>query len=150
MNESEILDKLEIENKQISTINKRSLAFLIDEIIISVLFVLIFWDNFAQFQTMDMVNSFIQSIAIPVLLTKVAYQTIFVWMYGATLGKMVVKIKVVSVDDLERPNFIFSLIRAFGRIVDELLFYIGFIVAFFSKARLTWHDRFAKTLVIDV
>ena len=150
MNEDELLDKLHIEDKTLATINKRSFAFIIDELIISILFIVIFSDKFSQLQTPEMINAFIQSWVVGILFMKVAYQSVFVWMYGATLGKMAMKIKIVSMDDFEKPTFGFSVIRAFFRVAGEILFYIGFIVAFFSKARLTWHDRFAKTLVIDV
>ena len=41
------------------------------------------------------------------------------------------------------------MIRAVMRVVSEILFYFGFVVAFFSPLKLTWHDKFAKTLVVD-
>jgi uncharacterized RDD family membrane protein YckC len=62
---------------------------------------------------------------------------------------MAMKIKVVDHDYFDIPGWSASLIRAIMRVVSEILFYFGFIVAFFSPLRRTWHDKFAKTLVVD-
>ncbi len=71
-------------------------------------------------------------------------------MYGATVGKILLKIKVVSLDELDNPNLMSSFIRAVVRIISEFLLYLGFLWAFFDKARQAWHDKAAKTVVIDV
>jgi uncharacterized RDD family membrane protein YckC len=70
-------------------------------------------------------------------------------MYGATLGKIAMKIRVISTADLENPSLILSLSRAAFRIISESIFYLGFIWAYLNPKRETWHDRVANTLVIN-
>ncbi|MCF6173268.1 MAG: RDD family protein [Campylobacteraceae bacterium] len=77
------------------------------------------------------------------------YQAFFVWAYGATPGKMLLKIRVISTVDLGNPNMIYSINRSLIRIVSESLFYIGFLWAFTNPKRETWHDKVAKTLVVN-
>ncbi len=150
MNSDELLEKLQLENISLASTNKRALAFGIDELIISLLFTFAFWDKFSTLTTAEAIIGFINSMAFGILLIKIAYQSIFIWMYGATLGKMAMKIKVISADDFDKPNFTHSAIRGLSRVISEILFYIGFLWAYFNPARLTWHDKFAKTLVVDV
>ena len=80
---------------------------------------------------------------------KIVYQTFFVMQYGATLGKLAVKIKVIEIATLTNPNILSSLNRAIFRIVSEMLFYLGFLWGMMDPARQTWHDKTAKTLVVD-
>jgi len=49
----------------------------------------------------------------------------------------------------DNPNFAVSLNRAIFRIISEMIFYLGFLWGMFDPARQTWHDKTAKTLVID-
>ncbi len=85
-----------------------------------------------------------------VVLLKIIYQTFFVWQYGATPGKMFLKIQIIDRNIFEKPSFISALNRAVVRIFSEMFFYLGFIWAFLNPLKETWHDKLAKTLVIDV
>jgi uncharacterized RDD family membrane protein YckC len=62
---------------------------------------------------------------------------------------MAMKIKIVDQEYFDIPSWGASTIRAVMRVVSEILFYFGFVVALFSPLKLTWHDRFARTLVVD-
>jgi len=84
-----------------------------------------------------------------IVLLKVLYQTFFVWQYGATLGKMAVKIKVVDEKSFDNLNLQYSFLRAVVRIVSESLFYLGFVWGILSPTKQTWHDKAAKSLVIN-
>jgi len=92
----------------------------------------------------------INQIILFILLLKVAYHTIFVYLYGATVGKLALKIRVVDEGLLDNPTILNSLIRAGMRLVSEGMFYVGFLWGAFSKTRQTWHDMSAKTLVITI
>ena len=80
---------------------------------------------------------------------KVIYQTYFIWYYGATIGKTIMKLKVIDFNHLGRVTFIQALIRSMGRIISESFFYIGFLMAFYTESRQTLHDKFGKTLVVN-
>ncbi len=149
MDEEALLNRLESQELTLSSVNKRAFAMFIDEIIISFLFFFIISDKIATLTAPDQIVAYTQSLMVYVLVVKVLYQALFVGMYGATLGKMVLKIRVIDVEYFDIPSWQASFIRSFMRIVDEILFYIGFAVALFSPLKLTWHDRFAKTMVVD-
>ena len=144
-----LLQKLHHEGVTLASVNKRAFAMFIDEMIISLLFFFIIKDQIATLQTPEAIVAYTQSLMVYVLLIKVAYQALFVGLYGATLGKMALKIKVVDQEYLDIPSWQAAIIRAVMRIVSEMLFYFGFVVALFSPVKRTWHDKFARTLVVD-
>ena len=59
------------------------------------------------------------------------------------------KIKVISLGDLENPSLLFSLSRASFRIISESIFYLGFLWAVLNPKRETWHDKVSNTLVVN-
>ena len=70
--------------------------------------------------------------------------------YGASIGKIVMKIRVMEVMTLQNPNVLVALNRAVFRVVSEMFFYLGFLWGLMDPARQTWHDKTAKTLVVNV
>lgn len=76
-----------------------------------------------------------------------AYNIFFVGRYGATPGKMIFRIRIITTD---RGRLGYG--RATGRFFAEMLsgmtLYIGYIMAFFDEQRRTLHDRICNTLVI--
>lgn len=128
---------------------RRTFAYLIDEVLISMIVLIAFWNDFSQQEDIRIVIETVNSFFWAVVGMKVMYQTLFVYLYGASLGKILTKCMVVSYDDFSRPTLQSALIRAVVRIVSEMVFYLGFIWAFMNPARQTWHDKMAKTLVID-
>ena len=122
---------------------------MIDEILISLLFIFIYLDQIPPDATTEQTIGIINSLVFYVMVLKVVYQTFFVWMYGATLGRIAMKIRVISTGDLENPTFLLALSRASFRIISESLFYLGFVWAMLNPKRETWHDKVANTLVIN-
>lgn len=149
MTNEELIDKFETENITLAPLQKRTLAYFIDEILVSVLFALIYLDQLPENISTEETITIINSLFMYVVLLKVAYQTFFVWMYGATIGRIFLKIRVISTVDLENPSFLWSLSRASFRIISESLFYLGFLWAVLNPKRETWHDKVANTLVVD-
>jgi len=146
----DILTKLQIEGKSLSSIQKRAIAFVIDDTLISTLFFIIFYKGFvANIGNYNSFVLFMNSIFVYILIVKIIYQTIFVYIYGQTLGKMAMKIRVVDIDYLDNPSFDKALIRALMRVVSTIFLYLGFLWALYNPKRETWHDYFAKTIVID-
>lgn len=76
-----------------------------------------------------------------------AYTTWLLGRYGATLGKMACKIKVLTPDGGS-----VSYARAFGRyfaeILSAMIFSIGYIMAAFDDQKRTLHDRICNTRVV--
>lgn len=145
-----ITDKLETEEKELASMSQRAISFTIDDIIISILILIAHYDMLTKFEissTQEIMN-YLSSIMMQLYFLKVAYDGFFVWLYGATPGKMIMSIKVVSIYDLEKPDLIFSIIRSVGKIISTLLFYLGFLWAFYDKNNMSWQDKAAKTIVI--
>ncbi len=149
MNDEEVVKKLQIENITLASINKRAIASFIDEILISMIFFFVISDKLTELTSPDAIVAYTQSLMVYVLVMKFLYQTLFIGMYGATLGKMAMKIKVIDPEYLTIPHTNYAFIRSLVRILGEMLFYIGFVVAMFSPLKITWHDKFAKTLVVN-
>lgn len=133
----------------LAPLRKRALAFFIDEMLLAALFLVIIYDQIAGVSDPDAMVALINSYTFEYLLLKIVYQTLFVFQYGATIGKIVMKIRVVGVDDFQNPIFSSALNRGVFRIISEMVFYLGFVWAFYSKERQGWHDKTARTLVVD-
>lgn len=132
---------------------------MIDDIVISIFFIIIFYDQFSSVfsnitvvdeAALQSINSFIAQNVLVVFLIKLIYHTFFVWQNGMTLGKYVMKIKVIDLQTGETPNFQKSFLRGSVRIASEVLFYIGFIMAFFMPMKQTLHDKLSDCVVVDV
>lgn len=149
MNDEKIIEKFERENISLASIPKRVGAFCVDEMVVSLLFMFAYSSQFENATTIEQTINLTNNLILQVILLRIIYQSFFVWMYGATLGKMLFKIRVLSVDLLDNPNFVMSFIRAFVRIVSELVMYLGFFWAFSNPKKETWHDKAAGTLVIN-
>ncbi len=145
----EILKNLQRENLTLSPIFKRAIAFIIDDFLISMIIFIAFYTQISKASTPEEVIITINTLFPYIILLKIIYQTFFVWQYGATIGKMALKIRVVdekSFDNLDLKN---SFLRAVVRIVSESLFYLGFVWGILSPTKQTWHDKVAKSLVLD-
>jgi uncharacterized RDD family membrane protein YckC len=137
------------EHLTLASIKKRAAAFFIDEMLLSILLMVAMWDSFSNAATMEDVIILTNSYVMQYIVMKIAYQTFFVMQYGATLGKLALKIRVIDIQTAANPNFFVSLNRAIFRIISEMLFYLGFLWGMFDPARQTWHDKTARTLVVD-
>ncbi|WP_458701121.1 RDD family protein [Sulfurospirillum sp. 1307] len=150
MRDEEIIEKLEREDVTLASFGKRMLAYTIDEILVSLLFVVIYVSSIPSTDDVEQTIRMIQNLVVYIIILKIIYQAFFVWMYGATLGKIFMKIKVISIYDLENPTVLYSILRATVRIISENAFYLGFIWAYLNPKRQTWHDKVAGTLVVNV
>ena len=146
----EVEHRLSSAGLELATVQKRAFAFFIDELILAFLFLFIIYDQIAAVSDPDAIVALINTFTFEYLLIKILYQTLFVYYYGATLGKILAKIQVVDAVTMQRPIFGSALNRGVFRIISEMIFYLGFIWAFYSKNRQSWHDKTARTLVVNV
>ena len=149
MNE-EIENILYRENITLAPIKKRSMAFFIDEMLLSFLLIIALWDSFKAAVTVEDIINLTNTFVLEYMAMKIIYQAFFVMQYGATIGKLVMKIKVIEIRTLNFPNVLSSLNRAIFRIISETLFYLGFLWGMMDKSKQSWHDKTAKTLVVNV
>lgn len=140
---------LQREEISLASIRNRTVAFGVDELLLTIVVTIILWDSIAQAQSYEQIIALTNSFLLEYMSIKIVYQTFFVMQYGATLGKILMKIRIVEKDHLGNPGFLSAFNRAVFRVVSELLFYLGFVWGMMDPYRRTWHDRSAKTLVID-
>lgn len=78
------------------------------------------------------------------------YYVLMTGIWGQTLGKKWLKIKVQTKDG-QVPGYKKALIReTMGKLVSGLVLGIGYLVAIWDKDKQTWHDKMAKTVVVRV
>ncbi|WP_024953941.1 RDD family protein [Sulfurospirillum arcachonense] len=150
MTEEEIIEKFERENITLAPISKRFFAHVIDMFLINILINILYSGSLENFTGNEEQIDALMKLLFIIITLHVAYQTFFVYMYGATLGKIFMKIKIVATYDLETPSLTNALIRAIMRNVSEIVLFLGFFWALTNPKRETWHDRTAQTLVVNV
>ncbi|MDQ7067227.1 MAG: RDD family protein [Sulfurimonas sp.] len=148
MNE-ELEQRLHHEEITLATNKKRALAFFIDEMLLSFLLIIALWDSFVQAGTTEEIIILTNSFVLEFMMMKIIYQSFFVMQYGATLGKLALKIRVIDTKTLDNPNVLVALNRAIIRVISEMLLYLGFLWGILNPMRQTWHDLSAKTLVVN-
>lgn len=143
-------DQLNTDNLQLASLTSRVIALVIDDLSITLIVAFMLWDKIQLAQgdleaiTLVMNNAFFQ-----ILFLKFVYQTFFIWYYGATIGKIVTKTRVIDFDHFGKVSLTNALLRSAGRLVSEAALFIGFIFAFFTDSRQTFHDKIGKTLVVN-
>jgi len=151
-------------NLPIASMKKRIFAFVIDDLLIAMLVLLIFSnqlygiashlptvvtpESIEIFKTE--MNQFSVNNLFLIIALKIIYHTYFVGKNGMTLGKYVAKVRVIDLNTREIPVFSKALLRAVARIASEVIFYLGFMMAFFTPLRQTFHDKVSNCVVIDV
>ena len=136
---------------QLASMRSRAYAYIVDDLLLTVIVMAIFWGNISSLSdNMEAMMFFIKTdLVMPFIVLKVVYHTFFVWYFGATIGKIVAKIRVIDVNSWDRVSLFSSFLRAVGRIFSEMFFYVGFLIGFFNDGRKTFHDITGKTLVVN-
>lgn len=140
---------LQREHLSLASVRQRAAAFGIDELLLSVIMIIILWDAMSKAQTLESMIAVTNSFLLEYMAIKIIYQTFFTMQYGASIGKIIMKIRVVELSTLSNPGFLSAFNRSVFRVVSEILFYLGFIWAMLDPYQRSWHDRTARTLVIN-
>ena len=140
---------------------KRFLAYIIDQIVISILGAVIVLPFLAMVgislwsQDFDPSADFLVTI-ISMYFTMILLIIIGEWLYyalmesmkGATLGKMALGITVTDMQG-NKISFGRATGRYFGKIISSLTLAIGYIMAGFTQQKQALHDMIAGCLVIN-
>jgi uncharacterized RDD family membrane protein YckC len=140
-----------------ASIGGRFLAVLIDGLIIGLtmgIFVLVPFLMVATWvvspgKTLDQEGWFIAIIMIVVYGLPPLYEIVMIGKYGATLGKMAMRIRVIRPDGA-RVSFARSTGRYFAKVLSGMILYIGYLMAFWDEEKCALHDRICQTRVISV
>ena len=145
----EILNTLHREGFTLASNKKRAMAFFIDDMLLSLLLIIALWDSFSRAVTVEEMINITNNFILEYMMMKIIYQAFFVMKYGASIGKIIMKIRVIEVNTLQTPSVVSALNRAIFRVISEMIFYLGFLWGLLNPQRQTWHDKTARTLVID-
>jgi uncharacterized RDD family membrane protein YckC len=140
---------------------RRALAFLIDQIILYIIYLVFFLmgllsyacghlaqgDLFSSGVSPDMGSWFMILYWGAVVMVTALYFTCFVAVTGQTPGKMVLGLKVVPADN-GIMTFGMAFLRWVGYIVSSFFFYLGFVWIAFDRRKQGWHDKIAGTVVV--
>jgi uncharacterized RDD family membrane protein YckC len=90
-------------------------------------------------------------------LASIAILAYWVWNYGyrqgttgSSIGKSVLKIKVVSENSGQPIGFGLSVVRQLAHIVDAIICYIGFLFPLWDAKRQTLADKIMTTVVLPI
>lgn len=146
-----LMDILDREGLRIATDERRILAFVVDEIIISLIIFVGFYEQIATLNgDMTKIQTLLTSAFFYIIILKIAYHSTFTAIYGASVGKILCKIKIIKIDTIDKPSVIEAISRSSLRILAEMLLYIPLLIAFADPFRRAMHDLLVKTIVIDV
>ena len=74
-----------------------------------------------------------------------------VWMlsnYGATVGMMVLKIKITK-ENGDKITYKDAILRYFASILSGIVLALGYLWMLWDVKKQTWHDKIAKTVVVN-
>ena len=125
---------------------------MIDEIIMIVaavlcLIVIVVVSSGQSFGVGDFLGMFLSFAILPAVL--MGYWIVFTAIWGQTLGKMALGIKVV--DREGRPPGLWKafLREVVGKLLSGVVIYIGYIWVAFDGEKRGWHDHIAGTYVVN-
>jgi len=115
---------MESKSVKYASIGRRSVSYMIDDFVVSIFFIVIFYNQIVTLITPDLMLSFVSANLWVLFALKIIYHTFFIGYSGATFGKLAMGIKAV---DENNPSET-----------------IGYPMA------LSYHDKISKCIVIDV
>jgi uncharacterized RDD family membrane protein YckC len=149
---------MEAASFSVASNGRRIWSFMIDDMVVNFFLMIIFYEPVSKLMSgitevneasVMVLNQFILDNIGVVLAVKVLYHAVLVWQSGMTLGKYLMKIKVLDLATGMPPGFIQAFWRASVRLVSEMFFYVGFLFAFFSSLHQTLHDKLSNCVVAD-
>ncbi|MDO8657227.1 MAG: RDD family protein [Candidatus Levybacteria bacterium] len=118
---------------------RRLFAFILDGIITNIPFILIF--GFKESYTSTELGIFVVAWT--------AYTVWMVGMYGATIGKKLMGIKILK-ENGEKVNYSDALVREIASYLSIAIVGLGYLFIIWDKKKQGWHDKIAKTVVVNV
>jgi uncharacterized RDD family membrane protein YckC len=128
-----------IETYESPSILRRFIAYAIDNVILCFIWAVLFF--FIDFE--NVLIPFFLSISAMLILRPISE-----FLFGQTVGKIIVKLKVLNQD--YKPINLFQAFIRFTFLFIEVAFFIGVIVALLNEKGRRIGDNIAKTLVVKI
>jgi len=129
--------------KNYASFERRLAAFIIDLVliqIISMVLIIIIWQGSVD----ELFDLSYLGLRITIYWIDFVFLT---WLTGASVGKMIFKIKVVKKGG-NKAGFIDLIYREIVKNISFWIFNLGFLWMLISQKKLTWHDSVADTRVV--
>ena len=126
---------------------QRAAAFLIDWLIVVVILVPLLVVVFGMREiTLDPAEHS-WDLLVPLV---IGAAVVGFWRYcGATPGKVALGVKIVDANTLLPASTARLVLRFFGYLVSALPLYLGFLWIAIDRRKQGWHDKIARTIVIN-
>ena len=122
----------------------RALAFLLDAVIVTVIVVPILVLGFGV-QELPTENSWELLAFLAIAAAVIAFWRAF----GATPGKIALGLKIVDAQTGQAPGIARLILRFLAYFVSAFPLYLGFLWAALDRRKQGWHDKIARTVVIN-
>jgi len=138
---------LDTEEREILT-KSRLLAAIFDLLILGIIGVGILFSSVRVLDThyLQLLRNLPIPFAAVFMLVSMAYYVYFTGSSGQTIGKMIMKIRVVS-EEGGRVTFLKAWLRWCGYIISAAFILLGFVWIVFDPNNQGWHDKLARTRV---
>jgi len=144
-----IIDKLDREELKVASVMKRAVAMTIDDLLVSLIIVIAFSNAFINAKTYEQVLILTNELFGYIFLAYTLYHWIFITLYGKTIGKMIMKIRIIDIETLDNPTWSRALIRSIMRNFDEMFFYLGMAFALVDPLNRAIHDIVGKSVAVE-
>jgi len=114
----------------------RLVAVLLDFLVLAII------QRFVRFAFRPPLKGFVS------LTVSLGYAPLMLYYYQATLGKMALKLKVVSEDNKKLEVFQVLLREWIGKFLSFLVLFLGFVWIGLDAKKQGWHDKIARTYTI--
>ncbi|PAF41411.1 RDD family protein [Helicobacter sp. 11S02596-1] len=151
INDEKIEEILFRENLNIPPFSHRVGAFLVDILLVGCL-VWVLCDYFflKKATTIEAKIFFIQKFIFFIFIFIFLYDFFFLYFLGASLGKIIFKMKIISILSLDKPSLKMALVRCFIKTLEIMACFLPFIFTIKDKFLRTFHDKLPKTIVISI
>jgi len=129
---------------------KRGGAKIIDGIILQLVYFLMFFGfgvSIISTKRTPEELPLVMTLTLVYYLICFGYKTFFVGKFGATPGKMALKIKIINADG-SKVGYLKAFGRLFANWLSGIILGIGYIMAAFDEEKRALHDRICNTRVI--
>lgn len=151
MNQEKIEEILAREEIQVAHLWKRVVAHFIDDLLISMVVIGMYWEKIMQNAgDAEVIIGMISNSWLILYVLRIVYHWLFVRYFGATIGKIVVKVRVIELGLLDNPSSKQALVRSILRALSEFLMYLPFLYIVTNPLFRGLHDKASQTIVVDL